>query len=119
MLPMKNKPKNTRAVTYRRYGIPALILEGKWLTTKYRLNIGDVVDIDYQPKEIRLRKNAMLSKERQKMLQEKAENRRRRIQGYAHESTSTNESTSERSLETSKEQGTSDSGRADYGSYIR
>src|SRR3989344_4074327 len=119
MLPMKNKNKSTRAVTYRRYGIPALILEGKWLTAKYRLNIGDVIDIDYQPKEIRLRKNPSLSRERQAILKEKAEIRRRRIQGYAYESTSTNESTGERSLEASKEQGASDSGRADSGSYIR
>ena len=46
--------KQTRAVTYRRYGIPALILEGRWLTEKYRLQIGDQVDIDYQSNEIRL-----------------------------------------------------------------
>ena len=69
MLTMK-KLKSTRAVTYRRYGIPALILEGKWLTEKYRLSIGDVVDIDYQPKEIRLQKNKTLSLERKKKLKE-------------------------------------------------
>ena len=69
---MKNI-KNTRAVTYRRYGIPAIILEGKWLTRKYRLNIGDVVDIDYQSNEIRLRRNPTLSKERRKILKEKAQ----------------------------------------------
>ncbi len=106
---MKNKPKNTRAVTYRRYGIPALILEGKWLTAKYRLNIGDVIDIDYQSKEIRLRKNPSLSKERQAMLREKAEIRRRRITGYAHENTSTNESIGQRSIETSEGQSAVDS----------
>jgi len=78
MLPMKNL-KNTRAITYRRYGIPALILEGKWLTEKYRLLIGDVVDIDYQPKEIRLKKNLTSSKERQQMLKDKKEIRRQRI----------------------------------------
>ena len=77
---MKNKLKNTRAVTYRRYGIPALILEGKWLMEKYRLLIGDVVDIDYQPKEIRLKKNPSLSKERQQMLKNKKEIRRQRIE---------------------------------------
>lgn len=109
MLTMKNKPKNTRAVTYRRYGIPAIILEGKWLTGKYRLNIGDVVDIDYQAKEIRLRKNPILSKERHKILKEKAEIRRRRIIGYAHENTNTNESTGQRSIETSEGQSTVDS----------
>lgn len=98
---MKNKNKSTRAVTYRRYGIPALILEGKWLTGKYRLNIGDVIDIDYQPKEIRLRKNQSLSKERQTMLKEKAEIRRRRIQGYAHDAiTNQDENASQRSIET-------------------
>lgn len=71
--------KSTRAVTYRRYGIPALILEGKWLTEKYRLSIGDIVDIDYQLKEIRLTKNVLLSKERQKKLREIEEIRQRRI----------------------------------------
>jgi hypothetical protein len=65
--------KNTRAVTYRRYGIPALILEGKWLTEKYRLSIGDVVDIDYQQDEIRLRKNKTLSLDRKKKLKEASE----------------------------------------------
>ena len=60
--------KKTRAVTYRRYGIPALILEGRWLTEKYRLQIGDQVDIDYQSNEIRLRKNNKLSLERRKRL---------------------------------------------------
>ena len=80
MLTMKNKLKNTRAVTYRRYGIPALILEGKWLTEKYRLLIGDVVDIDYQPKEIRFKKNVALSKERQQMLRNKKEVQRQRIE---------------------------------------
>ena len=64
------KLKSTRAVTYRRYGIPALILEGKWLTENYRLSIGDVVDIDYQPNEIRLQKNKTLSLERKKILKE-------------------------------------------------
>lgn len=63
------KLKSTRAVTYRRYGIPALILEGKWLTEKYRLSIGDVVDITFHPKEIHLQKNKTLSLERKKKLQ--------------------------------------------------
>lgn len=72
MLTMK-KLKTTRAVTYRRYGIPALILEGKWLTENYRLSIGDVVDIDYQPNEIRLQKNRTLSLERKKKLKDAEE----------------------------------------------
>ena len=80
MLAMKQKLRTTRVVTYRRYGIPALILEGKWLTEKYRLSIGDLVDIDYQPKEIRLNKNVPLSRERQIQLKGKEELRKQRIQ---------------------------------------
>lgn len=93
---MKNI-KNTRAVTYRRYGIPALILEGKWLTEKYRLSIGDVVDIDYQPKAITFRKNIQLSKERQKFLLEKKELKRKRIYGLTEKNdyTNTNEGSSQ------------------------
>ena len=72
MLAMKTL-KKTRAVTYRRYGIPALILEGKWLTEKYRLSIGDVVDIDYQQDGILLRKNKTLSLDRKKKLKESSE----------------------------------------------
>lgn len=75
-----------RVVTYRRYGIPAVILEGRWLTEKYRLNIGDLVDIDYQPKEIRFKKNVLLSKERQKRLKEREELRRQRIQELSNSS---------------------------------
>lgn len=89
MLTMKNKPKNTRAVTYRRYGIPAIILEGKWLTDKYRLNIGDVVDIDYQPKEIRLQKNKTLSLERKKRLKEIQEIKNRNYENRTQESSQT------------------------------
>lgn len=70
---MRNKLKDTRAVTYRRPGIPALILEGKWLTEKYRLNIGDVVDIDYQPAGIRLQKNNKFSVERKQALKQTQE----------------------------------------------
>lgn len=49
--------KPTRTVTYRRYGTPAVILEGKWLTDRYRLKIGDQIDVEFLPKEIRLRKS--------------------------------------------------------------
>ncbi len=63
---MKKALKATRAVTYRRPGIPAVIIEGKWLTTKYRLNIGDQVDINYQPKGISFSKNVALSAKSQK-----------------------------------------------------
>lgn len=77
---MKKAPRPMRVVTYRRYGIPAVILEGKWLTEKYRLTIGDLVDIDYQPKEIRFKKNVPLSKERQKRLKEREQLRLKRIQ---------------------------------------
>lgn len=84
------KLKSTRAVTYRRYGIPALILEGKWLTEKYRLSIGDVVDIDYQPNEIRLQKNKTLSLERKKKLLEAKDQ---------NDQSNTNENLSARSVE--------------------
>lgn len=79
MLPMTIIIRNKRVVTYRRYGIPALILEGKWLTALYRLRIGDVVDIEHKPGEIRLKKNVELSKERQKRLKEREELRQQRI----------------------------------------
>ena len=99
---MKNLRK-TRVVTYRRYGIPALILEGKWLTEKYRLAIGDLVDIDYQPKEIRLRKNSQLSRERQKRLIELKEIRQQRVQELEHDTSARkNESFVERGGEVSE-----------------
>jgi len=99
---MKNLRK-TRVVTYRRYGIPALILEGKWLTEKYRLVIGDLVDIDYQPKEIRLKKNSKLSRERQKRLIEIKRIRQQRVQELEHDTSSRkNESFVERSGEISE-----------------
>ena len=90
MLAMK-KLKNTRAVTYRRYGIPALILEGKWLTEKYRLSIGDVVDIDYQQDGIFLRKNKTLSLERKQKAKK------------SNDQSNTNESLGERSAEVGQE----------------
>ncbi len=86
MLAMKKVPRPTRVVTYRRYGIPAVILEGKWLTEKYRLSIGDLVDIDYQPKGIHFKKNVLLSKERQKKLKEREEIRKQRIQELSNSS---------------------------------
>ncbi len=49
--------KNTRQVTYRRWGTPAIILEGKWLTQKYGWKIGDQLDVDFQPQEIKLTKS--------------------------------------------------------------
>ncbi len=90
------KLQNTRAVTYRRYGIPALILEGKWLTEKYRLSIGDVVDIDYQTNEIRLQKNKTLSLERKKKLKDLQEIKDKNA------NTSTNESPRPRGIEASQ-----------------
>ena len=90
MLAMKTL-KKTRAVTYRRYGIPALILEGKWLTEKYRLSIGDVVDIDYQQDGILLRKNKTLSLERKQKAKK------------ANDQSITNESLGERSSEVGQE----------------
>lgn len=88
-----------RVVTYRRYGIPAVILEGKWLTERYRLNIGDLVDIDYQLKEIHLKKNVPLSKERQRRLKEREEIRKQRILENLNDEARTNESFSARSVE--------------------
>ena len=96
MLAMKTL-KKTRAVTYRRYGIPALILEGRWLTEKYRLQIGDQVDIDYQPNELRLKKNVALSLKNQKRRDLKFE-----LKEDTDAKQSTNESTSEGSLEASR-----------------
>lgn len=49
--------KPTRAVTYRRYGTPAVILEGKWLTDRYKLKIGDRIEVEFLDKEIRIRKS--------------------------------------------------------------
>ena len=49
--------KTTRAVTYRRYPIPAVILEGKWLEDRYGWKIGDRIQVEYLPNEIRLRKS--------------------------------------------------------------
>ncbi|MBI4160045.1 hypothetical protein HY504_02670 [Candidatus Wolfebacteria bacterium] len=43
------KLKNTRRVTYRRHGVPAVIIEGKWLEKMYGWKIGDQISIDYQP----------------------------------------------------------------------
>jgi hypothetical protein len=47
--------KLIRAVTYRKSGIPAVILEGKWLMDRYGWKVGDRVQIEYLQNEIRLR----------------------------------------------------------------
>jgi hypothetical protein len=87
MLPMPYILRKQRVVTYRKNGIPAVILEGKWLTTLYRLRIGDVVEIDHKwPKEIRLSKNRVLSKERQKHLKEREELRQQQIKKLTNKS---------------------------------
>ena len=81
MLPMPYILRKQRVVTYRKNGIPAVILEGKWLTKLYRLKVGDVIDIDHRwPKEIKLSKNHKLSKLRQAKLKEREEIRKRIIQ---------------------------------------
>ncbi|MDE2001759.1 MAG: hypothetical protein KGI60_04325 [Patescibacteria group bacterium] len=49
--------KSTRKVTYRRWGIPAVILEGKWLTKKFGWTIGDLVNVTLQPESITLTKS--------------------------------------------------------------
>ena len=56
--------KPTRTVTYRRYGIPAVILEGKWLTDRYKWKMGDQIQIEYLPNEIRLRKSNRAAKQK-------------------------------------------------------
>lgn len=100
---MKKALRTTRAVTYRRPGIPALILEGHWLTKKYRLSIGDIVDIDYQLKGISLSKNAPMSLKNQKRRTDKREARR-----IFQESNDDDEATNlaQRSDEVSKRQST-------------
>lgn len=49
------KLKSTRTVTYRKAGVPALILEGKWLEKIFGLKIGDKVNVEYHPHAIVLR----------------------------------------------------------------
>ena len=56
--------KPTRAVTYRRHGTPAVILEGKWLTDRYKWKIGDRIEVEFLEKEIRLRKSNRAAKQR-------------------------------------------------------
>jgi len=81
MLPMPYILKKQRVVTYRKNGIPAVILEGKWLTKLYRLHVGDVIDIDHKsPDEIRITKNKKLSKLRQVKLKEREELRKQYLQ---------------------------------------
>jgi len=81
MLPMPYILKKQRVVTYRKNGIPAVILEGKWLTKLYRLHVGDVIDIDHKwPNEIRITKNKKLSKLRQAKLKEREELRKQYLQ---------------------------------------
>ena len=46
--------KKTRKVTYRRNLTPCIILEGKWLSREYGLQLGDVIDIKYGKNVIKL-----------------------------------------------------------------
>ena len=48
--------KNTRTISYRKYGVPAIIIEGKWLKDIYGWNIGDQVNVIYEPGEIKIQK---------------------------------------------------------------
>lgn len=57
------EPKTTRTVTYRRHGVPAIILEGKWLADRYEWKIGDQIQIEYLPNEIRLHKSNGVAKQ--------------------------------------------------------
>lgn len=50
-----NQLKPTRAVTYRKSGTPAVILEGKWLLDRYGWKVGDRIQVEYLQNEIRLR----------------------------------------------------------------
>jgi hypothetical protein len=95
---MKNLRK-TRAVTYRRPGIPAVIIEGKWLLKKYRLNIGDIVDIDYQPNGVALQKNPSLSLENQKKRKAKVAFMQKLHASNIHDEASTQENVVQRSVE--------------------
>jgi len=51
------KHKNTRKITYRKSEIPVILLEGKWLEKDYGLKIGDEVELDFSPREIRIKMN--------------------------------------------------------------
>lgn len=48
--------KNIRTVSYRKDGVPAIIIEGKWLKEIYNLDIGDQVSIIYEPNEIKIQR---------------------------------------------------------------
>lgn len=52
---MLTKLKNTRTVTYRKGGTPAIILEGKWLEKLYGWKIGDQISVEYGDDRITLR----------------------------------------------------------------
>ena len=52
----KARIKNTRTISYRKYGVPAIIIEGKWLKDIYGWNIGDQVNVIYEPGEIKIQK---------------------------------------------------------------
>jgi len=58
-----NQLKSTRAVTYRKSGTPAVILEGKWLADRYGWKVGDRVQVEYLQNEIRLRKSNRAAKQ--------------------------------------------------------
>lgn len=73
--------RKQRVVTYRKNGTPAVILEGKWLTKLYRLQVGDVIDIDHKwPNEIRISKNHKLTKLRRQKLKEREEQRKKYLE---------------------------------------
>ena len=47
--------KNERTVTYRDNLIPAIIFEGKWLSERYGLKLGDKVKVEYGESEIKIK----------------------------------------------------------------
>jgi len=51
---IKARIKDTRTISYRKYGVPAIIIEGKWLKDIYGLSVGDHINVAYEPDEIKL-----------------------------------------------------------------
>lgn len=48
--------KNIRTISYRKDGVPAIIIEGKWLKNIYGWDIGDQVNVEYEPGEIKIKR---------------------------------------------------------------
>lgn len=48
--------KNIRTISYRKDGVPAIIIEGQWLKNIYGWNIGDQISVEYEPGEIKIKR---------------------------------------------------------------